>query len=113
MPRPLAVAGASVPLFLSSAGTEAVALQAGERCPKDTGATSLVAAPTGSALDTPDPFAPLAARLGPSLQWGRMETWLEGAEPSSRTPVVVLFREGAEAHLDVEDGATDPGAASG
>ena len=105
----LAVAGASVPLFLSSAGTEAVALQAGERCPKDTGATSLVAAPTGSALDTPDPFAPLAARLGPSLQWGRMETWLEGAEPSSRTPVVVLFRVGAEAHLDVEDGATEPG----
>lgn len=105
----LAAAGASVPLFLSSAGTEAVALQAGERCPRDTGATSVVTAPTGSALDAPDPFAPLAARLGPSVQWGRMETWLEGAEPSSRTPVVVLFREGAEGHLDVQDHAPVPG----
>mgnify|MGYP003619132988 CR=1 FL=1 len=105
----LAAAGASVPLFLSSAGTEAVALQAGERCPKDTGATSHTVASTGSALDTPDPFAPLAARLAPALQWGRMETWLEGAEPSSRTPVVVLFREGAEGHVDVRYDAAATG----
>ena len=104
----LAVAGASVPLFLSSAGSEAVALQAGERCPKDTGATSIVETTGGSALDAPDPFTPLAARLGPPLQWGRMETWLEGAEPSSRAPVVVLFRDGAEGHLEVQERAPTP-----
>src|SRR5688500_13382452 len=40
----LAAALASVPLFLSSVGSETIALQTAERCPRDTGASSLFAA---------------------------------------------------------------------
>ena len=81
----LAASLASVPLFLSSAGTEAVELQAAERCPRDTGATYVVPARPGSQLGAPDPFTPLADQLGPSVQWGRLETSLEGPDPSRRT----------------------------
>lgn len=97
----LAASLAAVPLFLSSAGTEAVALQAAERCPRDTGATYVIAPGPGSRLDAPDPFTPLVDELGPSIQWGRIETVLEGPGPSERTPVVVLFRDDAVTHLDV------------
>jgi putative ABC transport system permease protein len=105
----LAASLASVPLFLSSAGSEAVALQAAERCPRDTGATYLIPPGPGSTLDAPDPFTPLADDLGPSVQWGRIETWLESPDGSGRTPVVVLFREGALDHLDVVEGSPRPG----
>lgn len=105
----LAASLASVPLFLSSAGTEAVELQAAERCPRDTGATYLVPPKPGSQLGAPDPFTPLADELGPSVQWGRLETSLEGPDPSRRTPVVVLFRDGALARLDVVEGSARPG----
>jgi putative ABC transport system permease protein len=105
----LAASLASVPLFLSSAGSEAVALQAAERCPRDTGATYLIPPRRGSLLGAPDPFTPLTDGLGPSIQWGRLETWLEGPDGSRRTPVVVLFREGALDHLDVVEGSPRPG----
>ncbi len=106
----LAASLASVPLFLSSAGTEAVALQAAERCPRDTGATYRIPPGPGSPLGAPDPFTPLADELGPSIQWARLETWLEGPDPSQRTPVVVLFRDGALDHVDVVEGSDRPGA---
>ena len=48
---------ASVPLFVSSVGTESVAVQADERCPRDTGATQpFVATPDRLAPDPSDPF---------------------------------------------------------
>ena len=96
----LAASLASVPLFLSSAGTEAVALQAAERCPRDTGATYRIPPGPGSPLGTPDPFTPLTDDLGPSIQWGRIETSLDGPDPSRATDVVVLVREGALDHVD-------------
>lgn len=102
----LAASLASVPLFLSSAGTEAVQLQAEERCPRDTGATWLVPPGNGSALDAPDPFGPVADDLGPSTQWGRIETTLTG--PADTTEAVVLVRDGALDHVDVVQG--EPGA---
>jgi hypothetical protein len=104
----LAASLAAVPLFLSSAGTEAVELQAAERCPRDTGATAMVPeAAEGSRLAAPDPFLALADDLGPPIQWGRIETTLAG--PVDDIPVVVLFREGAADHLDVVEGASRPG----
>jgi putative ABC transport system permease protein len=105
----LAASLASVPLFLSSAGTEAVELQAAERCPRDTGATYVIPGRPGSQLGAPDPFTPLTDQVGPSVQWGRLETSLEGPDPSQRTEVVVLFRDGATDHLDVIEGSPRPG----
>ena len=106
----LAASLASVPLFLSSAGTEAVALQAAERCPRDTGATYRIPPGPGSPLGTPDPFTTLTDDLGPSIQWGRIETSLAGPDPSRATDVVVLFREGALDHVDRLEGSAQPGA---
>jgi putative ABC transport system permease protein len=98
----LAASLAAVPLFLSSAGTEAVELQAEERCPRDTGATWLAPTGRGEALDAPNPFTPVADDLGPSVQWGRIETTLTG--PEDDTEAVVLHREGAFDHLEVLEG---------
>ena len=58
---------AAVPLFLSSVGTESAALQASERCPRDTG-VSLHFAPSPATVISPaeEPLAPLAGRLGPT-----------------------------------------------
>jgi putative ABC transport system permease protein len=104
----LAASLASVPLFLSSAGTEAVELQAAERCPRDTGATYRIPPGSEPLLDAPDPFVPVADELGPSVQWGRIETTLTGATDES--PAVVLFRDDGLEHLDVIDGEPGPGA---
>ncbi len=105
----LAASLASVPLFLSAAGTEAVELQADERCPRDTGATYLIPPRGGSQLGAPDPFLPLADELGPSTQSARFETTLVGSNPSARIDVVVLYREEALDHVDVVAGAPRPG----
>ena len=105
----LAASLAAVPLFLSSAGTEAVALQAADRCPRDTGATYVIPPGSGSPLGEPDPFAPLAEGLGPTTQWGRIETSLEGPESSGSTEVVVLYRGEALDHVDVVEGSPRPG----
>lgn len=100
---------AAVPLFLSSAGTEAVEVQAAARCPRDTGATYRLPPGPGSRAPGPDPFVPLADGLGPSTRWGRIETWLAGPGPTSRTPVVVLARDGAVDHVDVVEGEPQSG----
>src|SRR5688500_3622023 len=61
----LAAALASVPVFLSSVGTEAVAVQAGDRCSRDTGATyGFLPTEENVTAPAPDPFAPLRADLG-------------------------------------------------
>lgn len=106
----LAASLASVPLFLSSAGTEAVELQATERCPRDTGATYVIPPGPGSLLGAPDPFTSLSDELGPSVQWGRLETTLELADASRSVDVVVLYRDGALDRLEVIEGAPLPGA---
>lgn len=60
----VAASSAAVPLFLSSAGTEAVTIQAAERCPRDTGATATVPEGDPDPLATPDPFAPSTPTSG-------------------------------------------------
>jgi putative ABC transport system permease protein len=102
----LAASLASVPLFLSSAGTEAVELQAAERCPRDTGTTYHVPRPD-LGLVTPDPFVPLADDLGPSVEWARIETTMTG--PVDDTPAVVLYRDGAFDHVDAIEGTPGSG----
>src|SRR6187431_3290716 len=52
---------AAVPLFLSSVGTASVALQASERCPRDTGAMqAFTATPRQVPERSADPFQPVA-----------------------------------------------------
>jgi hypothetical protein len=129
----LAASVAGVPLFLSSAGSESVAVQAAERCPRDTG----VSYPAGFAVagaspdaieaqgdgivppqlarlgpgDTPaDPFEPLGEELGPSVLWlVRRDAGLRFADGSSEMTVAVLARDGALDHVEVLDGSRGPG----
>jgi putative ABC transport system permease protein len=129
----LAASVAGVPLFLSSAGSESVAVQAAERCPRDTG----VSYPAGFAVagaspdaieaqgdgmvppqlarlgpgDTPaDPFEPLGEELGPSVLWlVRRDAGLRFADGSSEMTVAVLARDGALDHVEVLDGSPGPG----
>jgi putative ABC transport system permease protein len=106
----LAAALAAVPLFLSSVGSEAVAVQAGERCPRDTGATLRFGA-TSRAVESPsrDPFAPLSDDLGPTSEWLALDSTLAGGEPEGDTPVVVVARNGALDHVEVLAGSRGPG----
>lgn len=102
---------AAVPLFLSSVGTESVALQVAERCPRDTGA-QLTFAATAAEVRTPpaDPFRPLADRLEPANVWVRLEGLnLAGAGPTADTPASLLARDGALDHVDVIAGEPGPG----
>jgi putative ABC transport system permease protein len=108
----LAAAVAGVPLFLSSAGSESVAVQAGDRCPRDTGVRYPAGvAAAGVASDTPaDPFEPLDAGLGPSVLWlVQRDVGLRFADGSSDMTVAVLARDGALDHVDVLDGVPGPG----
>ncbi len=107
----MAASLAAVPLFLSSVGSESVALQAAERCPRDTGATFSFA-PTGRVVEAPiaDPLVPLADRLGPSNLWMRVKgVSLAGADPSEAEAASLLVREGALEHVDVLEGTPGPG----
>jgi putative ABC transport system permease protein len=102
---------ASVPLFLSSVGSASVALQAEERCPRDTGA-SLALRPTPDEVRTPspDPFRPVAADLGPSNRWVEVEeATLAAPGGGPGTPVSLLARDRAVEHIEVLDGADGPG----
>src|SRR5262245_24483808 len=101
---------AAVPLFLSSAGTASVAVQAAERCPRDTGASYTVFMGTAEAASPPaDPLRPLAGALGPTTRWSASEVVdLSGPDPGDGTAAVVLARDGADDHIDVVAGT--PGA---
>ncbi|MGH9111464.1 MAG: hypothetical protein ACRDZN_04075 [Acidimicrobiales bacterium] len=128
----LAASVAGVPLFLSSASSESVAVQAGERCPRDTG----VRYPAGFAVagvppdavevdggvgpprpaeigpdDSPsDPLEPLDDRLGLSVLWlVQRNAGLRFADGSSDMTVAVLARDGALDHVEVLDGSPGPG----
>lgn len=127
----LAASVAGVPLFLSSAGSESVAVQAGDRCPRDTGVRhpagfavagvasdgvegDVAAPPRFAELapgDSPaDPFEPLDDRLGPSVLWlVQRDAKLRFADGSSDMTVAVLARDGALDHVDVLDGSPGPG----
>src|SRR5688572_33468433 len=61
---------AAVPLFLSSVGTESVALQASERCPRDTG-VSLHYLPSRNAETSPadDPLRSEERRVGKGYRY--------------------------------------------
>lgn len=113
---------AGVPLFLSSAGSEAVVVQADERCPRDTGATNgetyavsgtgrpdldLVTLGPETRLD--DPFAPLRHRLEPSVFSLRRGGFLAYADGSADSEVVLVARDGALDHIEVIDGPPGPG----
>ena len=104
---------AAVPLFLSSAGTASVGLQAAERCPRDTGVTHVVpATPADVRSPGADPFAPLAGRLGPTNRW--LEQTLVplaavGAEPTSAERTTLLARDGATDRVDLLAGGDRPG----
>lgn len=95
---------ASVPLFTSSVGSASVQLQIEERCPRDIGATRAFSATPGAVRSpSPDPFAPVADRLGPSNWWARLDevplrTDAVGAEPLE---VNLLVRGGALDHVEV------------
>ena len=102
---------AAVPLFLSSVGTESVALQASERCPRDTG-VSLHFAPTPSAVTSPpaDPLTPLRGELGPTNRWARIGgAFAAGADPAVVERASLLTRDGAHDHVDVLETAPGPG----
>ena len=107
------VAGA--PLFLSSAGTAAVAAQADERCPRDTGATyAFTASPQEldplTRDEASDPFAPLADELGPTVLWMQQRALLTPpADETRSTPVVLLARDGSLDHVDILEGSPGPG----
>ncbi|HEY9556714.1 MAG TPA: hypothetical protein VIR58_08265, partial [Acidimicrobiales bacterium] len=63
----MVAAVAAVPLFLSSVGSASLALQASERCPRDTGASvPLQLDATGVEAPPDDPFSAVSDRLGPS-----------------------------------------------
>jgi putative ABC transport system permease protein len=101
----MVAAVAAVPLFLSSAGTASVALQAGERCPVDTGVSHTDVVDTAQ-LRSPaaDPYAPLADRLTPTNRW----TELDQASVAGER-MTVLAREGATDHVEVLDGGDGAG----
>jgi putative ABC transport system permease protein len=121
---------AAVPLFLSSAGTASVEVQADERCARDTGVSYTAALPiaeaatTGEAAGTaeaapgaddpasaPPPLAPLAGEVGPVTSWARSEVVeLAGPDPADDTQAVVLSRDGATDRIELLDGELGPGA---
>lgn len=103
---------ASVPLFTSSVGSASVQLQIDERCPRDLGATRRFSAAAGAIRSpSPDPFTPVADRLGPSNWWARVEevplrTDGVGADPLE---VNLLVRGGALDHVEVLESREGPG----
>ncbi len=105
---------AAVPLFLSSVGTASVAVQAAERCPRDTGASyTVLLAPSEAAAPAGDPIGPLRGALGPVTRWSATENLvrLSGPDPRDDTQAVVLARDGAGDHIEVLAGT--PGAGPG
>jgi putative ABC transport system permease protein len=103
---------AAVPLFLSSVGTASVAVQAAERCPRDTGASyTKLMGPGEAAAPAGDPLRSLAGALGPRTRWSAVTelVGLSGPDPLDRTPAIVLTRDGATDHIDVVAGAAGAG----
>ena len=101
---------ASVPLFTSSVGSASMALQVEERCPRDLGATRrLFMAESDIRTPSPDPFAPVADRLGPSNWWAQVESVPLTADGADPLEVALLVRGGALDHVDVVEHRPGPG----
>jgi putative ABC transport system permease protein len=106
----LSASAAAVPLFLSSVGTEAIAVQAAERCPRDTGATYQDEVTAAALRQRPDePFAPLAAELGPTASWALAGVSLARPDGSRVRTMPVVARDDFLDHVDVLDGGPGPG----
>jgi len=106
----LSASAAAVPLFLSSVGTEAIAVQAAERCPRDTGATYQDEVTAAALRERPDePFAPLAAELGPTASWALAGVSLARPDGSRVRTMPVVARDDFLDHVDVLDGGPGPG----
>lgn len=102
---------AGVPLFLSSVGTATVAVQAAERCPRDTGASRHLGVTAGQVRSpSPDPFLPVADRLGPTSSSVRIERIPLAPVAGGRdVDTALLARDGALQHVEVLEGAAGPG----
>ncbi|MFP5255818.1 MAG: hypothetical protein ACLGI8_08230 [Acidimicrobiia bacterium] len=106
-----AAAVAAVPIFLSSVGTGAVALQAAERCPRATGVTRVWQGSLDEVRARPaDPFAPLGDSFGPTNRWVVREgLTLERADGAGALGVTLLDREAAHEHVEVLEDRHGPG----
>ncbi|HTE72531.1 MAG TPA: hypothetical protein VK640_04940 [Actinomycetes bacterium] len=102
----------AVPLFLSSVGTASVAVQADERCPRDTGVSYTASVATADAASTRvDPLRALAGDVGPVTRWARSEpVQLAGPGSDDDTAAVVLTRDGATDHIEILEGTAGRGA---
>ncbi len=102
---------AAVPLFLSSAGTASIELQAAERCPRDTGVALVDPRAADVREARADPFVAVADRLGSTNRWTRLQ--LVPLAPvgvtDSTEQVTVLARDGALEHVDVVEGGDGAG----
>jgi putative ABC transport system permease protein len=106
----LSASAAAVPLFLSSVGTEAIAVQSAERCPRDTGATYQDDVTAAALRARPeDPYAPLAAQLGPTESWALAGVSLARPDGSRVRTMPVLARDDFLGHVEVLDGGPGPG----
>jgi putative ABC transport system permease protein len=102
---------AAVPLFSSSVGSASIDLQIEERCPRDLGATRRFQAAAGSIrTPSPDPFVPVADRLGPSNWWAQLEDVpLTADGATDALEVSLLVRGGALDHVEVLESREGPG----
>ena len=103
---------ASVPLFTSSVGSASMQLQREERCARDLGASRpFSVAASGIRAPSPDPFTPVADRLGPSNWWARVEDvpLRGGTAGTDRLTVSLLARGGALDNVEVLEPGTGPG----
>jgi len=92
-------------------GTGAVELQVAERCPRATGVTrSWQGSLEEVAAQPTDPFAPVAASLGPTNRWVvRDGLTLGTAQGEGQLGVTLLTREDALEHVDVLEQRAGPG----
>ena len=103
---------ASVPLFTSSVGSASMQLQREERCARDLGASRpFSVAASGIRTPSPDPFVPVADRLGPSNWWAQVEDvpLIGGTASTDRLTVSLLVRGGALDNVEVLEPGTGPG----
>src|SRR3546814_55787 len=105
----MVAAVAAVPLFLSSVGSASLALQAAERCPRDTGASvPLQLDAAGVEAPSDDPFSAVSDRLGPSNRWLSVQrAALVG--PGGETFASLLARDGALEHVEVLESGSGSG----
>jgi putative ABC transport system permease protein len=106
----LATSLAGVPLFLSSAGSESVEVQAADRCPRDTGATyRFFETPAGSGTPPHNPLTPVD-KLTPATSWVRLDgVRLADEDGSPGTAAFVLSRDDVFDHIEVVDGPSGDG----